>query len=158
MQVLCLNSVIILNVCWMKYRHVQSCMYLPVSCLYLACIWPVSCLYFFAPCCIFLFYQATDLWMLAVPLHRCSITNASQSHRCRIAVAGSHHSCSASFAKCRLLDDLIGISRHSFSSGLWAEQRWQHFKACRLCSRIVVTQCTGVTKQLYRGVFGWSSA
>ena len=60
------------------------------------------------------------------------IAVASRSH-CRgcIAVAESHRGRSASFAKCRRLDDFIGISSHSFSSGLWAERWWRDLSKAR---------------------------
>ncbi len=139
----------------MKWTKVLS-----VSCLYLACILPsffCSVLYFSVRSChrsvnagcAFASLQHHQRIAAASSTHRGRIVVAFRSHRRRITVAESHRGRSASFAKCRRLEDFIGISSHSFSSGLWAKRRLRHFKACRRRGRIHVTRCTGKIKQLY---------
>ncbi len=148
--VLCLYWTCMMSVFGIRYKLIHACLYLYVSCLYLSCFLhvsclyhSVSCLYFFASCCIFQFDQVTDQWMLLLSWLRVCIDAAPRTHRGRIAVASrshcrgciavaeSHRGRSASSAKCRRLDDFIGISSHSFSSGLWAERQWRHLSKAR---------------------------
>ncbi len=112
----------------------------PVFCLCPFCILPVSCLYFSTSCCISQILssigsQISECWLCvciaaASPTHHSGIAVALLLLS-RIAIVESHRGRSVSFARCRRLDDFIGISLQSFSSGLWAERRCRHLSKAR---------------------------